>query len=98
MATPALLPDSNSRTHEIASAKARKKQSYWLHILLFALTFLSTTMIGMRYMYNFSLGRPALMTDEDLLPYNWVFHNLHAFSTGLPFSLTLLALLMTHEF
>lgn len=97
MATPALLPNNASGTHEAASRRPHKPR-LWLHALLLALTFLSTTMIGMRYMYNFSLGRPALMSDEDLFPYLWVTHHWSLFATGLPFSLTLLGILLTHEF
>jgi len=59
---------------------------------------LSTTAVGMRYMYNFRLGRPPLTTDADILPYPWVSHNLDQLASGLPFSLTLVAILLAHEF
>ena len=66
--------------------------------ILFVITLFSTTAVGMRYMYNFRLGRPPLSSDADVLPYTWVFHHLSALATGLPFSLTLMAILLAHEF
>lgn len=65
---------------------------------LFFVTLLSTTAVGMRYMYNFHLGRTPLSSDADILPYGWVVHNLATLSSGLPFSLTLIAILLAHEF
>ena len=62
------------------------------------LTFFSTTVIGMRYMYNFRLGLPPLVTDADIFPYKWIFQNLSHFADGLPFSCTLLGILLCHEF
>ncbi len=52
----------------------------------------------MRYMHNFRLGQAPFSTDADILPYAWVLANLRSFATGLPFSLTLIAILLAHEF
>jgi len=59
---------------------------------------LSTTAVGMRYMYNFRLGHPPLADDTDILPYGWVAQHLHQLASGLPFSLTLVGILLAHEF
>ncbi len=67
-------------------------------ILLFAVTLCSTTAVGMRYMHNFRLGQAPFSSDADILPYAWVLANLRSFATGLPFSLTLIAILLAHEF
>ena len=68
-------------------------------LLLFIITLISTTAVGMRYMHNFGLGLPPLASpDTDVLPYGWVWQNRAAFATGLPFSLTLIAILLAHEF
>ncbi len=67
-------------------------------LLLFCVTMVTTTAVGMRYMENFRLGHAPLATDADILPYVWVFHNLRHLVTGLPFSLTLIAILLAHEF
>jgi membrane-associated protease RseP (regulator of RpoE activity) len=68
--------------------------------LLFLVTLVTTTAVGMRYMHNFRLGNPplALADDSDILPYTWVIHHLNLLATGLPFSLTLVGILLTHEF
>ena len=53
----------------------------------------------MRYMRNFRLGQPPIgFSDPDILPYAWVYHHLNQFASGLPFSLTLIAILLAHEF
>lgn len=73
-------------------------QRFGIPILLFAVTMFSTTAVGMRYMHNFVLGAPPLATDADILPFVWVAQHLQLLSTGLPFSLTLVGILLTHEF
>lgn len=65
---------------------------------MFCVTACSTTAVGMRYMYNFKLGLAPLSSDGDILPFAWVLDNLRDFSQGLPFSLTLVAILLAHEF
>lgn len=70
----------------------------WLHLLLLVATFATTTMMGMRYAYNFNLGRPPISGDGDIFPFAWVVRNMASFATGLPFSLTLLGILLSHEF
>ncbi len=66
--------------------------------LLFFVTMFSTTAVGMRYMHNFRVGAPPLATDADILPLEWVIQHLSMLATGLPFSLTLVGILLTHEF
>ena len=58
----------------------------------------TTTAVGMRYMHNFRLGAPPLANDADILPFVWVVLHLQLLATGLPFSLTLVGILLTHEF
>jgi hypothetical protein len=69
-----------------------------LPVLFFLLTMLTTSSVGMRYMHNFQAGLTPLADDADILPYVWVAHNLHLLWTGLPFSLTLVGILLAHEF
>lgn len=93
-------------TPAIDSMLAVKPVPYWrssssrlmLQLGLAVLTFFSTTVIGMRYMYNFRMGLPPLVTDADIFPYKWIFQNMDHFADGLPFSLTLLGILLCHEF
>ncbi|HEY0307250.1 MAG TPA: site-2 protease family protein [Acidobacteriaceae bacterium] len=62
------------------------------------LTFFSATVIGMRYMYNFHQGLPPLVSDADIFPYKWILQNMSHFADGLPFSCTLIGILLCHEF
>jgi membrane-associated protease RseP (regulator of RpoE activity) len=96
MATPALLQE-NSPTAP-APSRPPKPQQLWLHLLLFVITAFSTTAVGMRYMFNFHHGLFPLASDADIFPYNWVFSNLRNLASGLPFSATLLGILLAHEF
>jgi len=52
----------------------------------------------MRYMFNFHRGIFPLATDADIFPYDWVYSNMRHFAEGLPFSATLLGILLIHEF
>ncbi|MFC6647334.1 site-2 protease family protein [Granulicella cerasi] len=61
-------------------------------------TLLTTTAIGMRYMDNFRHGRFPLATEADIFPFRWVLAHLADWRTGLPFSLSLLGILLAHEF
>jgi membrane-associated protease RseP (regulator of RpoE activity) len=61
------------------------KQNYPFHILLFVITFFTTTLSG-----TFWIGNPASFEDLNLLRQN--------FTTGLPFSISLLLFLTFHEF
>ena len=65
---------------------------------LLLVTLFTTTAVGMRYMYDFHLGVAPLSSDADVLPYRWAFANLRSLASGLPFSLTLIGILLTHEF
>ena len=95
MTSPSLL----SQQVPVASRKPQSGfQRFGIPLLLFGVTMFTTTAVGMRYMHNFQLGTPPLASDADILPFEWVVHNLHLLATGLPFSLTLVGILLTHEF
>ncbi len=61
------------------------KQNYPFHILLFVITFFTTTLAG-----TFWIGKPSSFEDINLLKQN--------FLNGLPFSISLLLFLSVHEF
>lgn len=65
---------------------------------LLLVTLFTTTAVGMRYMYDFHLGVAPLSSDADVLPYRWALANLRSLASGLPFSLTLIGILLSHEF
>lgn len=74
---------------------------YWLHLLLLAVTIFTTLVVGARLQYNFVHDLPAFTTDNfslPLFPIRWIMNNPARLAMGLPFSLTLLAILLAHEF
>jgi membrane-associated protease RseP (regulator of RpoE activity) len=75
---------------------SRPPHRYWLHGLLLALTFLTTTVAGVDLARSFALGRPLLI-DDDWFGYGSVLHHPALLTKGLPFSLALLTILMAHE-
>jgi len=81
-----------------APPRPAKPERLWIQALLLLVTLFSTTMVGMRYMANFQQGIFPLASDADIFPYRWDMANLSHFTLGLPFSLTLLGILLTHEF
>jgi membrane-associated protease RseP (regulator of RpoE activity) len=80
-----------------SEAYPRAGQRLWLHVLLLVLTMFTTTLVGAHIQYNFSRNLPFF----DLEHFSAVFliglRSPAAFATGLPFSLTLLTILMAHE-
>jgi len=75
----------------------RPRQRYWLNLLLLFATFCTTLVIGARLQVNFDGGRPAFPLDESFLPpFAWALKG-HYLLLGLPFSLTLLGILLAHE-
>lgn len=71
---------------------------YGIPLLLFVATVLTTTASGARFMRNFLAGSPPIASDADLWPWGWLARHPGLFSTGLPFSASLLAILLIHEF
>lgn len=74
----------------------RVHRRYWLHILLFLLTLLSATVVGAGFAESFAANRPTSF-DGDLYGYVRMWHEPLFLLPGLPFSLTLLTILMAHE-
>ena len=76
----------------------RPKQRYWVHILLFLATCLSTLAIGARLHYDFNRGVWPYADDEYALPWSWALADWHRLAGGIPFSACLLGILTAHEF
>jgi membrane-associated protease RseP (regulator of RpoE activity) len=95
MTSPSILSQPVPKT---ARRPQTNFQRYGIPALFFAVTMFSTTAVGMRYMHNFRLGAAPLGSDADILPYAWMMHHLGELRSGLPFSLTLIAILLAHEF
>jgi membrane-associated protease RseP (regulator of RpoE activity) len=76
---------------------ARPRQRYWLHALLLIATLLSTTVVGAGLARSFAANRPFDF-EGDLAGYVRMFHESSYLLAGLPFSVTLLTILLAHEF
>ena len=74
----------------------RPRHRYWLHALLFLLTLLSTTIVGAGFAQSFALNLPTSF-DGDLYGYVRIWRQPSFLLQGLPFSFTLLTILMAHE-
>jgi membrane-associated protease RseP (regulator of RpoE activity) len=78
-------------------AYVRPKTRLWLHLLLLALTLFTTTLVGAHMQYNFSRNLPFFDLERDLDIFTVGLRSPQLFLAGLPFSLTLLTILMVHE-
>ncbi len=79
---------------------AAPKQRYWLHALLLLATFCTTLVVGARMQTNFQRNLSPLSLSDDTLPL-FPFHEIVSHPStlllGLPFSATLMLILMAHE-
>ena len=73
-------------------------REYGLPAVLLAASVVTTTANGARFMQNFLEGLPAGVRDGDLWPWAWLIAHPHLFASGFAFSLTLLGILLVHEF
>lgn len=71
---------------------------YGLPAALLAATVVTTTVNGARFMQNFREGIPPVVRDGDLWSWSWLFAHSQLFVTGFAFSLSLLGILLVHEF
>ncbi|MCW5978927.1 MAG: site-2 protease family protein [Bryobacteraceae bacterium] len=87
--------DGSARIAEAVVAR-KTKQRYWINVLLFAITLITTTAVGARMAHNFEYNLPAFTEDDLSIMAQFLRHPMELLR-GLPFSLTLLAILMAHE-
>ncbi|HKW19667.1 MAG TPA: site-2 protease family protein [Terriglobales bacterium] len=75
-----------------------QKHKYWLHILLLFITFFTTLVVGAHLQWNFLNGQPPFTMENgsDFFPLSWAVEGNHLL-LGLPFSLTLMLILLSHE-
>jgi membrane-associated protease RseP (regulator of RpoE activity) len=78
-------------------ARVSRRQAA-LSVLLGIVTLMTTTSTGALYASNFRHGIPAFSTASDFVPVLWIFAHPGEWIGGLPFSLTLLGILLAHEF
>jgi membrane-associated protease RseP (regulator of RpoE activity) len=86
------------RPLEVLVVPPPRKQRYWLHLLLFLATLLTTLVVGAHMEDNFQHSLPALHIGNDS-PFSflsWALHPSHL-ALGIPFSFTLMLILTAHE-
>src|SRR4051812_18687138 len=74
------------------------RRPYWLHILLFLVTVLTTLIVGAKLQHDFQmLGDTYFLNDNDFFPFQWVWRDPQQLLSGIPFAATLLGILFAHE-
>jgi len=73
-------------------------RDYGLPVLLLLASIVTTTVNGARFMQNFLEGLPPVASESDLWPWGWILRHPTLFAAGLAYSLTLLGILLIHEF
>ncbi len=100
------LPQSTERASGEERAFVRvivrrpMRMRYWLHALLLVATLLTTLIVGARFQYYFLRGLQPFSIDAGELsefPIFWALGHPRNLLLGIPFSLTLLAILAAHE-
>ncbi|HWR35654.1 MAG TPA: site-2 protease family protein [Clostridia bacterium] len=85
--------------HEVYVIQPRRRH-YQLHLFLLLTTFFTTLVVGARLQSNFLQNLPAFSTADDalpLFPLQWIVEEPGRLLLGLPFSLTLMGILLAHE-
>ncbi len=78
----------------------RLRRRYWLHALLLIATVFTTLVVGAKLQYNFANNLPAFSADESTIPFfplSWVLAQPSRLLLGIPFSATLMVILLAHE-
>ncbi|HXP16821.1 MAG TPA: site-2 protease family protein [Terriglobales bacterium] len=76
------------------------KPRYWLHILLFLATVFTTLVVGAKMEFDFLNHAPPFVHGDEfvpLFPVGWALHDPARLLLGVPFSATLLLILLAHE-
>ena len=75
-------------------------ERYWLHALLLVATCFTTLVVGARMEYNFRYNLPLFLAGNERLPFfpiEWIWQDPRRLMLGIPFSATLLTILLAHE-
>ena len=73
---------------------------YWLHALLLLATCFTTLVVGARLEFNFLNNLPAFKQGNEVIPYfpiGWALAHPSRLLLGVPFSVSLLIILLSHE-
>src|ERR1700739_252107 len=76
------------------------RERYWLHALLLLATCFTTLVVGARMEFNFLHNIPQFAFGDEMLPFfriGWILQQPSRLLLGIPFSATLLTILLAHE-
>jgi len=96
-ASPFPTAIESEHPHEVWIIRPPRRR-LWVHILLLLATFVTTMAVGSRIQSNFAQRQPtfSLSDDSPFFPIGWIGHPSELLP-GLPFSLTLMFILLAHE-
>jgi membrane-associated protease RseP (regulator of RpoE activity) len=80
--------------------EAPPRPRYWLHVLLLIATGFTTLVVGARMQFNFLHNLPPFTAGDETLPFfpiGWALAHPARLLLGIPFSATLLTILLAHE-
>lgn len=86
--------------HALPEPVGRPRERYWLHGLLLLATVFTTLVVGARMEFNFLNNKPPFAYEGEWLPFfplGWVAAHPSRLLLGIPFSATLLFILLAHE-
>lgn len=85
--------------HSIATPKEAPRERYWLHALLLVATCFTTLIVGARMEFNFLNNLPPFAIDSRIpfFKIGWIVEQPSRLLLGIPFSATLLTILLAHE-
>ena len=95
---PVLAVPENYRPMEVLVVRP-PKQRYWLHFLLLVATIFTTLVAGARMQFNFDHDVPNFSAGDEMMPFfpvGWIFAAPARLLLGIPFSATLLLILLAH--
>ena len=96
-AFPAAL--ETERPHEVWIIQPLHRR-VWIHVVLLLATFLSTLVVGARIQFNFASQKAVFSFADDsvsMFPVEWIWQAPDKLMGGVPFSLTLMFILLAHE-
>src|SRR4051795_4312990 len=95
------LPTSTIEYYQaLPVPEAMPHERYWLHALLLLATVFTTLVVGARMEFNFLKNLPPFAAGDEYLPFfpiGWVLAQPSRLLLGIPFSATLLTILLAHE-
>jgi membrane-associated protease RseP (regulator of RpoE activity) len=97
---PISYPIESARYPQVFTVSEPVRRPYWLHALLLILTFATTLIVGVQIAFNYHHRLPAFEFGPGWMPLFhpvWVWQNPSLLLSGLPFSVTLMCILMAHE-